>query len=580
MKSIQTLLGEVSQEEEIITRRVEKWAREIGDNKFLFYGEDNVSITFREFNEMSNMVGHSLQSMGIEKGDKVSVLMINQLVTTVLMFAIWKVGAIYCPINYNYRGKLLAYQINDTMPRIAFTERNCVHLFNEIRGDIPKLEIVVHNPRVGEHDYKNDLGDVDLQSYYQQIPLRSLMCGEKSDLGTDLKYTDVANIVYTSGTTGAPKGVVETYRWINNYLFTWKKIFKQEDVMMNYLPLYHVGGALFNVGMTAWVGCQAALWDHFSTRQFWERVKSSGATATLLMDVMVPWLMQAEENPDDHMNSLNKVYMQPLPLYHHRVAERFGFEFVISGFGQTEAGHAAFCIIDELDNGTPPNIYKGYTKEEIRTIARENGIALVRGKSDIKKGFMGKESPLYEASILDQNDEECKKNEVGEFCLRPRLPHMLFKEYLGKPKETLEAFRNLWFHTGDACYRDQEGCLHFVDRMRGVIRVKGEFVSSYQVEDIINSHPKIDHCAVFPVPAPEGSEDEVAVWVVTRKGEPLSEENLMEWIKDQMPKFMQPKILRFVDDIPKTATGKIQKYKLRDATIREFDRESSEHPKA
>ncbi|MCK9275852.1 MAG: AMP-binding protein, partial [Syntrophales bacterium] len=271
-------------------------------------------------------------------------------------------------------------------------------------------------------------------------------------------------------------------------------------------------------------------------------------------------------SPNDYKNTLNKVYMAPLPQYHHQVAKRFGIDFVISGFGQTETGHGSICIIHELEEGqgTPRELFKGYGKEEISRIAERFNMWVVDGRQEIANGILGKPSMLFEANILNSKDEQCSSGEVGELVFRPKFPGMIFTEYFNKPEATLKAFRNFWFHTGDAAFKDKEGVYFFVDRMGSAIRVKGEFVSSYQVEDIINSHPKIDVTAAFPIPAEVGGEHDIVVFIVPKEGEALEEKEIREWIKTAMPKFMWPKYIRFIDDLPKTPTSKIEKYKLRE----------------
>jgi crotonobetaine/carnitine-CoA ligase len=286
---------------------------------------------------------------------------------------------------------------------------------------------------------------------------------------------------------------------------------------------------------------------------------------------MIPWLMNVPETPEDRRNTLNKVYMAPLPQYHYQVAKRFGFDFVMSGFGQTETGNGAICIFRELDEeGTPPDLYKGYSKDEIMKIAEKYKLALVDGQKEMPRGFMGRPSLLFEANILNGDDEECAPGEVGELAFRPRFPHLLFTEYFGKPETTLKALRNFWFHTGDAAYKDEHGNYYFVDRMGGVIRVKGEFVSSYQVEDIINRHPQVDVCAALPIPAEVGDESDIAVFIVLKPGIHLLEDDIRKWTEKEMPKFMWPKYIQFIDDLPKTPTSKIEKYKLREKIKKEL----------
>lgn len=569
-----TLEQELKREGEVVTHRLEKWAEDTGEKMFLYYGEDDITLSFREFNQMANCIAHQLRAIGIEKGDRVSVFLKNPYISTLAMFGIWKIGAIFCPINFNYKGRLLSYQIRDTGPKLLISEKALISFVNEVKEEVPRLNVVVYTPKKGSHDYNPENDRIALDEHFKEYSFEAMLQGDRENPGVELKYLDTANIIYTSGTTGPAKGVVQSYRWINNYLFNWRRLFNQEDVIYNDLPLYHVGAAFFNIARAAWVGCRVAMWDRFRSNDFWERIQRSGATTAVLLDVMIPWLMDVQETPEDRNNSLNKAYMQPLPQYHQQVARRFGFDFVISGFGQTEAGHGAICIIKELDlgQGTPPEFYRGYSHEEIFKIARKYDMALMDGKKELKKGVMGKPSSLFEANILDANDDRCKSGEVGELVFRPRFPFLLLNEYFSKPEATVKAFRNCWFHTGDACSKDEDGYYYFVDRMGGVIRVRGELVSSYQVEDIINRHPKVEVCAAFPIPAEVGDEDDIVIFIVPKNAETLTEEEVRDWAKKEMPKFMNPQYIRFIDDLPRTPTSKIEKYKLREKIKAELKR--------
>jgi carnitine-CoA ligase len=564
--------NELMKDGEIVTHILERWALEIGDRTFIYYGEEDLNLTFNEFNRIANSIGHNLQSLGINKGDRISVFLKNPLITAMVMFGIWKTGAVFCPINFNYKGRLLAYQIKDSSPKAIFVEKELIPLLNDVKGEFDASNVIVYTPKKKNHDYRPDLEDIFLDKYFSEISFEEMTNGETSNLDIELRYMDTANIIYTSGTTGSPKGVVQTYRWLNNYVFNWRRIFNQEDVIYNDLPMYHVAGAFFNLVRAVWVGCECAVWDKFSVKEFWARIRKSGSTSAVLLDVMVPWLMNTPENPDDYKNTLNKVYMAPMPQYHHDVAKRFGFDFVITGFGQTETGHGSMCIIDELrgEKGTPADLYKGMSKEEILSIANKFNIWVVDGKEDETKGILGKPSLLFEANILNDLDEECAAGEAGELVFRPKFPSLFVKEYFNKPEATLNAFKNLWFHTGDACFKNNEGVYFFVDRMGSIIRVKGEFVSSYQVEDIINGHPKVNICGVFPIPAEIGGEQDIVTFIVPNSGEKLDEEEMREWIKKAMPKFMWPKYIRFVEQLPETPTSKIEKYKLRELIKQEL----------
>jgi crotonobetaine/carnitine-CoA ligase len=560
------------QDGEFVVRRLEKWAEETPDSTFFYYGEENRSLSFKEFNQLTNSIAHGLFSLGISKGDRVLVYFKNPLATTLSMFAIWKAGAVFCPVNPSYLGRLLSYQINDSEARMLITEKDLVLSVNHVKNDIESLPVIVYAPKEDEHDYNPATANVELDRKFQEISFDSMLTGETSNPNISLSFRDTANIIYTSGTTGPAKGVVQSHRYVNLYTIFWRRLCNSEDVIYSDLPLYHVGGAFQNVVRAAWVGCQVAVWDRFSPGEFWKRIKLCGATTVILMDVMIPWLLNPKETPHDRMNTLNKVYMQPMPLHHNAIARRFGFDFVITGYGQTEAGNGFARVFDELEEGegTPPELYKGYSRDEIRRICEEVEAPLVPGKKELNKGFMGLPPFYLQAAVLNEDDEECLPGQSGQICFRSSLPHAIFEEYFGKPEATVRVFKNHWFHSGDAGYRDEAGFFYFLDRMSGRIRRRGENISSFQIEDVINGHPGVNCCAAFPIPAAEGDEDDVVVCIVLQSGETLAEQDLRQYLDGKMPRFMYPQHIRFVSDLPRTPTTKVEKYKLREMILNEL----------
>lgn len=569
--NLEDLKKEFEEDGPSVVHKLYEWAQKKADTNFLYYGEENRYVSYGEFNQITNSIGNSLRSMGISKGDRISLFLFNPLITVLAMFGIWKVGAIFSPINFNYKGRLLSYQINDTEPVILITEQPMISLLNDVRSDVSDLKVILRKPKSDEHDYNSDLSNLELDKRFERYDFEDLLKGDSSDLDTRIDYWDTANIVYTSGTTGAAKGVVQSHRWMCQYTFNTRRFTHEDDVVYNDLPMYHVGGAINNFVRVVWSGSKTAMWDKFSPAEFWKRVEVGGASNATLLDVMIPWLMNPEETPKDRYNSLKQVHMQPLPQYHNKVAKRFGIDFVSGGYGQTEAGNGFVGLIDELEEGegTPKELYKGYSKEEIRDFARKFGYPILSGKDEIKKGFMGRSIAL-EPAILNENDEELGSGEYGQLAFRSRLPYSMLDCYFNKPEATVEVFKNLWFHTGDACYKDEDDIYYFVDRMGGFIRTKGENISSYQIEDFINSHPSIDVCATFPIPAEEGEEDDIVIYVVLKENMTLNEDELRKWIASEMPRFMWPKHIRFTDELPRTPTNKVEKYKLKEIILKEL----------
>lgn len=546
---------------EIITARLDHWAATAGGRPFFHYGEDDVTLTYAEFGRRTDAIAGNLAARGVRPGDRISVFCANPLVSALIMFGAWKAGALFCPVNFAYTGRLLAYQLDDTRPRLVVTDPALLPAVNAVADQLAERPaVVVYEAPPGAHDHVA----TRVESVLDEQPWDELIADAEAP-GVVVGFDDPANIIYTSGTTGPAKGVVQPFRWMAQYTFNLRLPLTADDVIYNDLPMYHVGGAIANVARAAWVGCEVAVWDRFSPAAFWDRVRSRGATTAILLDVMIPWLMQAAPTAEDRRNPLNKVHMQPLPLHHHDVARRFGIDFVTAGFGQTESGAPLSVLIEELPEGegTPADLYTGRSHQEVRDLAGRLDVPFLPGHEVTRKGLMGRPTPFVEATVRGEHDEECAPEEAGQLALRSRLPGLFLREYHGKPEATVAAFRNLWFHTGDVAVRGTDGQFYFVDRMGDRMRVRGENLSSFQVEDMLNQHAGIQFCAVFAVPSTEGDEDDVVAYVVASEGSALSEEAVHAFAAETMPKHMRPRHVRIVDDIPRTLTNKIEKYKLR-----------------
>lgn len=555
-------------DEELIIKKLEQWAKEIPYKNFIYYGEENEYYTFEQFNSMVNSFANQLIDKGIKKGDRIALFLKNPLITTLSMFGIWKAGAVFCPVNFNYKGKLLSYQLNDLSPSMLITEEEMIPIFNEISMEISSLKLVIYRPDNGNRSHNKS---VALNNKFRTFPFWEFLKGEQSNPNLEINFYDTANIIYTSGTTGNAKGVVQSFRWLHGYTYFLRAFNTQEDIVYNDLPLYHTGGAIANISRAAFIGCTVAIWDKFSPNEFWDRIKLSGASNAILLDVMIPWLMKESPNENDVNNTLNRVHMQPLPKYHHRFAKRFGIDFVSAAYSQTESGNGTVAIFNQLKDslGTPLNLYKGYSKKKTAEIANGYNIPYLVGSEPVSQGFMGVQTPYTEIEILNENDELQEANKVGQIALRSKYPFLLLKEYYNNPAATAKATQNLWFHTGDAGYKDENGRYYFVDRMNDVIRQKGENISSYQVEDIINQNNDVLACSVFPITAEEGEEDDIVAYIVAKTTK-LTEKELRAWLENTAPKFMIPKYIRFISELPRTQTNKIEKFKLKEKFIKEI----------
>jgi len=569
---LQQLQFELEGDGVLVLDRLRHWAQTSGQHPCIIYGETGRSISYQEFNDLTDSVAGNLARLGIGKGDFVSVYMRNQFNAIIAMFGIWKAGAVFAPINFSLTGRSLRYQLDDTKPRLLLAERALVPALNEIWvGDQVVEHVVIHDPLPTDHDYQEET--VSFKHETSASSWAALLETAKPP-EIRLEFDDHANIIYTSGTTGPAKGVVQPHRWMNQYTFMFRQLLDQDDVVYNDLPMHHVGGAVFNIVRAIWAGSTVACWDRFSPNQFWNRIKEVNGTSAVLVDTMISWLAKIEPKIDDNCNTLRKVHMQPLPARHHEISRRFGFDFVSCGFGQTESGLSCYAIIEETDASceTPAEFQRGRSRAEIREMARKHGVPLLSYDQapTVGAGFMGQQSLFMEAAILDERDQRCPPDVPGQLAFRPRLPGLIMREYLGKPEATAKAFSNLWFHTGDSARRTEEGHFYFMDRMGDRIRVRGENTSSFHVEDLINQCPGIAMSAAFGVPAQEGYEDDIAVFVVLHPGQNADEAFIDQWALENMPKFMRPRHIRIVSEIPRTLTQKVEKFKLKQMLIKEL----------
>lgn len=539
---------------------LERRVRALDDETFIHYGHEDYDVSFEELNAISNAVANALGARGVEPGQRVSVMFRDPLRTLFAMFGIQKAGAVFSPINFEYRGASLSYQINDTEPALLLIERQYVDRLNFVADELADgLSVVV---------YENDTGDgTDLSDGFDsEGSFADLLDSSTADPGVSVDWSDPASVIYTSGTTGKPKGAIITHRHL--FLNTWHLTYvllTPDDVTHLVLPMYHTAG-LGTVLSSLAVGARVSLWDRFSSSQFWDRVDRYGATHTALFSVMQSWLLN-QDAPESH-NTLDKVGMQPLSDNWREITRQFGFDFVVVGFGQTESGNSTFGLIHAAqdEHATPERVRKGRSPAAIRDRAEDLGVPVV---SDVPGDrWMGQPlSYLKDVAVVDDSDEPLPSGEVGEFVLRSKIPGTMLTRYLQKPEQTVEATRNLWFHTEDAVYRDEDGHYFFVDRMGDVIRRRGENISSIQIEDVAETHDAVGAAAAFPVPAEEGGEDEVALAVRVDEEGALTAATLTDFLRPRLPEFMIPKYVTVRESLPETNTGKIQKYKVQETLL-------------
>ena len=549
------VFSRLSRNGEVAFDQLIRHAKNRGDDKFFYYGETQTWLTFKEFAQKAISLGHGLAEIGVQKGDKVCVYGSNSLQCAIAMYGIWAAGGVYAALNFNLKGPLLDHQITCAEATVVIAEAGLVdNVYDSmLKNEIKNLIIFS-----GENAILGNAPDNIKCQVFEELTK-----GSSIEPFVELSYDDLAAIIFTSGTTGPAKGVLQHFRYISQYTMA-RETLTPEDVCYCDLPMYHVGGAFAQLARACWAGAQIAVWDKFSPTDFWNRVNTVGATSAVLLDVMIPWLLKMPPLESDQANTLNKVHMQPLPDNHNEVARRFGFDFVTTAYGATESGFVAACLFDELADGggTPAHLYKGKTRQQIMDDSWIFGETIVDGTKEMPRGLMGRPIAIFELGILDDDDMPVQKGVSGQLVVRCKYPKMMLHSYFNNPEATINVNRDYWYHTGDDCYEGDDGLYFFNDRRGGHFRVRGENVSSYEVETGFAAHPAIFLAACIPVKAKEGNEEEIALFVQLEEGQAASESDLIDWAKKELPAYMRPKRIVFLDEIPVTPTNKMEKYKL------------------
>ena len=494
---------------------------------------ENTEITYDQFNRNGNKVANFISGLGLEKGQTCASMLPSSPEVLYTWLGLAKIGVIEVPINVAFRGKLLTYILNKAECQAIIISSQWVNRLIDILDDLTYIRHIII---VGDYDEA-------IPSFITSHSF-NLILDRASDTNVDveIKPTDPSLILFTSGTTGPSKGVVLTHKSnfknASNCCDVMK--YSPNDRLFTVFPLFHANARYTTVLAALLADCDIVLHDKFSASRFWDICRKEKITAFNFMGSLITMLMKQPESPDDKNHVVRKAFGGPTPLdLYDDFQKRYGVQ-ISEIYGLTELGTVT---------NNPSETFR--------------------------IGSCGIAAPYYEVEIHDEEDLPCPPGVAGEIVVRPKEPGIMFKGYYKMPEETIKSWKNLWFHTGDRGRMDQDGYIYFLDRQKDAIRRRGENISSFEVEVVLNDHPKVLDSAAIGVPSNLGEEEVMAV-VIVKDGEELTPEELLNFCQQRMAYFAIPRFVRFVKEFPRTPSQRVQKYKLREEGITEdtWDRES------
>lgn len=492
---------------------LDHWADVRPDRKYVLF-EDDSHWTYAELRKRVIAVAVGLQRLGVKQGDHVAVWLPNSRDALLIFYAINYLGAVFVPFNTAYRGNLLEHVLRNSDATLLVAHAGLLERLEGIDASLIDTVVVIGGgippARFTCVEYA-DLGGVE---------------ADLAPLGQPIEPWHNQSVIYTSGTTGSSKGVLSSYL----HLFTnagpeaWHFVSGDDRFLVN-MPIFHIGGMGIPFVMLA-RGGSIAMMESYSTDRFWDFVRRTDCTAMFLLGVMATFLMKAPPAPRDREHRVRIAFMVPLTEASGPFHERFGID-----------------------------IYTIFNMTEISS-------PIVSEANPTKNGTCGKVRPGVDVRLVDSNDCEVPVGAVGEMLIRTDRPWAMNSGYYKNAEATTIAWRNGWFHTGDAFRRDSEGYYYFVDRVKDAIRRRGENISSFEVESEIVAHPDVREAAVIGVPS-EFSEDEVMAIVAAVPGCTIDCVELTRFLSARMPYFMIPRYIRVLEELPKTLSAKVIKTELR-----------------
>ncbi len=484
---------------------------------------DGERLSFSAAHADARRVAGFLAAQGVEPGDRVAVLLPNGVDFARAWMGLGFLGATAVLLNTELRGAFLRHQLDNCGARLAIVDAALLGALDELEGRPGQLERLVI---AGEGASGGAGFERAGWEGWRGAPPRE---------GAPPAPHEIAAVMYTSGTSGPAKGVLMPHA--HCYLYGLGAIeavaLRPDDVYYIVLPLFHANGLLMQLGATLIAGARAIVRPRFSATAWLDDVRAHGATVTNGLGVVPAYVTAQPPTPHDRDHRLRAMLNAPnAPAHEAILRERFGIRDVVSGFGMTECNIPIWGRLGQSRPGAAGWVYQRH----------------------------------FEVMIADpETDRPVPAGAIGEILVRPKTAWGFMAGYLDLPDKTVEAWRNLWFHTGDAATMDAEGVVTFVDRLKDCIRRRSENISAAEVEAVVAELPGVKEVAAYAVPSDvPGGEDEVMLAIVPAEApERFDPAALVAQADARLPRFAQPRFVELVSELPKTATGKVQRAVLR-----------------
>lgn len=492
------------------------------DKPALVYEER--TYTYYEFNKVVNEFANGLLEMGVQKGEKIALMMKNSDYFAISYYAVAKTGAVVVPMNFRLVGREVTYIVDQSDSVFVICDQEYEQLIQDAISTIPSVRQVI-TTELTEHKKSRSIGEV--------------LSTTSTNPAVKIVNTDDLHILYTSGTTGNPKGAMFDHQRVLNVTFGCIGLlgYNTRERFIHVAPLFHAAQLVICMTSSFLLGGFNVIHKEFNPEAMLKDIEKYKITSLFAIPTMFKLLIEVPGGEKYDVSSIQRFLYGAAPMSKEMVEKTMKF------FNSTN-----FYSLCGLTEGGPSGIY----------LSPEN--------HEDKVGASGKDGLLFtEAKLVTPTGEETKTNEVGEFVIKGDT---IMKEYYKKPQETANTIRDGWLYTGDLGYRDRDGYIYIVDRLKDMIITGGENVYSVEVENVLGTHPKIADVAVIGSPDEEWGEIVTAV-VACKPYEKILLDELENFCRQHLSSYKIPRKVLFVEALPRNTSGKLMKYKLRESVQNE-----------